>query len=106
LPALVMQRDGRIAMAQVEEGKARRAMMRFIGSCTIAACLLLISAMLLRKNADDAPMVLLSSSCIREMKPSCTIAVPGGKLHLTKIRFPNGLSNPGVAYATGVVNGQ
>lgn len=50
--------------------------------------------------------VTVSTPCITQMRPSCGLHVPGGTLHLTKIKFPNGIDEPGEAYATGVINGQ
>jgi hypothetical protein len=95
------------ACVRKEEKSHRRAMKRFIVGCSVAAGLLLMGAMMITENVEeDVPSILLSSACIREMKPSCTVKVPGGKIHLSNIKFPNGRHNPGVAYASGVVNGE
>lgn len=47
----------------------------------------------------------ISSSCISGNK-ACIVAVPGGSLRLTSIKFPDGQGAPGVADAVGYVNGR
>ena len=47
----------------------------------------------------------ISSSCIKANK-ACVVAVPGGSLRLSDIRFPHGTGAPGSAEAVGYVNGQ
>jgi hypothetical protein len=98
--------DCEAASVRKEEKMHRHGMRRFVVGCAVAAGLLVLGAMLIKENVEDVPSILLSSACIREMKPSCTVKVPGGKIHLSNIKFPNGRHNPGVAYASGVVNGE
>jgi hypothetical protein len=47
----------------------------------------------------------ISSACIKGNK-ACIVAVPGGSLRLTDIRFPAGPDAPGKADAVGYVNGR
>ena len=57
-------------------------------------------------QALPGELLVMPTSCIAMMRPSYSIQLAGGLLHVTNISFPDGLGGNGTAWASGVVNGK